>query len=330
MTTVPADQHRDPAILSRLNAAAAAIFASHGVDFATARRCGGWTNATWLAGGLALRLAVHEGRDNIRWEARLAALFPPEVGYPPIVACGVTDGFEWSLALELPGRNLGEVWSELDWDGRIAALRQLWARTRAVHTVPVDAAAPLARQQPWFNVSNAGEAEAGLDRLVKGGVLHPDQAEVLAAILGRFWNARPKAPLVLNHGDLTIENALWHEGRVTALLDFEFAVMAPVELDLNELVKMAFAPGERDETFSDPDGAGRQRLRAAVAEMARPLLDHPGGMDLLTGYASLLELWLLEDWLAHPEGEGPLEGWQPYLMLVSLAGGQGGYLAPLW
>ena len=172
-------------------------------------------------------------------------------------------------------------------------------------------------------------ARASLNRLIGHGVLASNQAGVLEQLLDRFWKALPSAARVLNHGDWTFENAIWHEGRVVALLDFEFAVIAPVELDLNELVKCAFAPSEWNDPLPDPDGAGLKRMRAAVTDLAIPLLSHPGGKDLLTGYAILLELWLLEDWLAHPEGEGPLEGWQPYRMLVSLAGGGGGYLAPL-
>lgn len=70
-------------------------------------------------------------------------------------------------------------------------------------------------------------------------------------------------------------------------------------------------------------------MQQAISEMARPVLAHPGGPDLLLGYAVLLELWMLEDWLAHPEGEGPLEQWQPYRALLSLADGRGGYIAPV-
>jgi scyllo-inosamine 4-kinase len=142
--------------------------------------------------------------------------------------------------------------------------------------------------------------------------------------------ALPAAACGLNHGDLTLDNALWHAGQVVSLLDFEFAVLAPVELDLNALVKLAFGPPDGSDTLTDPGGAGRQRMRQAVADLALPVLAHPGGKELLVGYAILLELWKLEDWLAHPEGESPLEQWQPYRMLVSLADGQGGYLGPLW
>ena len=66
-----------------------------------------------------------------------------------------------------------------------------------------------------------------------------------------------------------------------------------------------------------------------IKELALPLLTQSGDFDLLMGYAILLELWLLELWLAHPEGEGPLEQWEPLRRLRSLADGKGGYLAPL-
>src|SRR5438874_1461011 len=132
MMEVPADQDRDPATMASLRSIAAAIFGRYGVDLRAARRAGGWSNATWLAGGLALRIAGAPGTDDIRREARLAPLLPPEVGYPQVIETGVDEGYEWSLAREVPGRNLGEVWPSLDWDRRIAALRQLWEKAQAV------------------------------------------------------------------------------------------------------------------------------------------------------------------------------------------------------
>jgi len=329
VSEAPSDQYRDPQTLDHLRKIAAAIFDQHGIDFAAAKRAGGWTNLTWLAGGLALRLAARPGQDKIRREAKLAALLPPAVGFPPTLETGVTEGYEWSLSQEIPGKNLGEAWNDLTWDERTNALRLLWEKVLAVHSVDVTAAAGLAREKPWFNAADAQAAEASLSSLVQQKILSSPQADILRAALARFWTALPSAACVLNHGDLTIENALWHAGKVVSLLDFEFAVIAPAELDLNELVKCAFAPGERHDSLPDPGGAGLQQMQKVVAELAKPVIAHPDGKDLLMGYAILLELWMLEDWLAHPEGEGPLEQWQPYRMLLSLADGQGGYLAPL-
>jgi aminoglycoside phosphotransferase len=329
MSTNPPDHHRDSETMERLKNTAAGIFARYGVDFATAKRAGGWTNATWIAGGLVLRMSVRQGGENIRREARLARLLPEEVGYPTILETGCSDGNEWSLSREIQGTDLGKVWHELDWDERTSALRQLWQKILAVHSVDIRATADLARKQAWFNATNAEDARAALRRLVRQGLLTSAQVAVLNRALDRFWETLPGSLCVLNHGDLTIENTLWHAGRVVSLLDFEFAVIAPAELDLNELVKCAFAPPERQDALADPDRTGLQQLRQAVSDLAMPVLNHPGGKELLQGYAILLEVWMLEDWLAHPEGEGPVEQWQPYRMLLSLADGQGGYLAPV-
>lgn len=132
MSGIRADQDRDPETLHRLKNIAESIFTRHAVNFITAKRAGGWSNATWLAGGLALRLSVQPGTQTILREAQLASLLPLEVGYPPILETGVIDGYEWSLSQEVPGRNLGVIWSEIDWDQRITALSQLWKKVEVV------------------------------------------------------------------------------------------------------------------------------------------------------------------------------------------------------
>ena len=329
MGDLPVDFYQNRGTLDHLKSIAAGIFARYGIDFTTAERLKGWSNVTWLAGGMVLRLSGRQGDNRLRREVQLASLLPPEVGYPPVLESAVTDGYEWCLSKEVRGKNLGEIWPTLDWDGRTEALRQLWEKILAVHTVGIAAAAGLARQQAWFNAADAAEAEASMRGLVQQNILTASQVDVLGEALRRFWETLPTATRVLNHGDLTIENALWHADQVVSLLDFEFAVIAPAELDLNELVKCAFAPNESIDPLPDPGGAGLRRMRQVVADLARPVLAHPGGKDLLVGYAILLELWMIEEWLEHPEGEGPIEQWQPYRMLVSLADGHHGYLAPI-
>jgi scyllo-inosamine 4-kinase len=278
---------------------------------------------------LVLRLATSKDNDNLLREARLAAFLSPKVGYPTLVEAGRTEGFAWTLATRLPGRSLGEVWADLRWEERVTALRGLWERAEAVHSVPATAASTIARLRAWFNSTDAEEAEACLARLATDGILAVAERRVLRDALDRFWSVLSDAPLVLCHGDLTLDNAVWHAGRVIALLDFEFAVMAPVQLDLNHLVKCAFGPEDANAASSATGLGGTQQLRCTVAELASPILAQAGNRDLLIGYAILLELWLLELWLAHPEGEGPREQWDPFRRLRSLGDGAGGYLAPL-
>jgi scyllo-inosamine 4-kinase len=228
------------------------------------------------------------------------------------------------LAKKLPGIQLGEAWADLSWSERAATLRGLWRRAQAVHSVPCADIADIVSNRAWFNATDPGEAEASLSQLTNEGIFSKTEASVLRDALTNFWEVLPTVPCVLCHGDLTMDNAIWHEGQVIALLDFEFAALAPVQLDLNHLVKCAFGPGD---AAMDIDGA--QQLRQAVKGLAVPELSQPGSKALLEGYAILLELHLLIEWLAHPEGEGPLEQWKPLRRLRSLADGRGGYLEPL-
>ncbi len=311
----------------RFEAMAEGIFARHGVDFATARRGGGWTNATWIAGGLVLRLATQPGSENLPREAKIAALLPPGVGYPRVIDSGVTGGHAWMLVKELPGHSLGAAWEDLDWEARSIAVRGLWEKAQAVHTVSAESVEGVARTRAWFNSCDSNEADESLRRVVGQGYFTYHQGAVLRRLLASFWQALPKAKLVLVHGDLTFDNAMWHEDRVSALLDFEFALTAPIELDLNTLLCQAFFPDNRQPPYSNEEAAGREKLRTAAVDLARQVIDHPGGKDLLLGYAVLLDLWRFEDYLAHPEGEGPVETWDNYRRLKSLASGGGGWLA---
>jgi aminoglycoside phosphotransferase (APT) family kinase protein len=326
MADTPADEGRDPALVARLTQMAAEIFARHGVVLASTRRGGGWTNATWLADGLVLRIATEAGSQNLVREAALAQHLPPQTGYPRLVESGTLDGYAFTLAELIPGICLGEAWPGLSWAERETALRGLWQRAEAVHTLGEAQVGAVARRRAWFNSCDADEARASLARIVAQQVLSPGEGQALSERLERFFQALPAAQVVLNHGDMTLDNAMWHAGQVVTLLDFEYAVLAPAQLDLNHLVKLAFGPQEERDARAEPGGRGRARLQAVVAQLAQPRLGQPGGGELLVGYAVLLELWLLQIWLAHPEGEGPLETWQPLRRLRSLADGQAGYL----
>jgi scyllo-inosamine 4-kinase len=324
-----ADQYRDPAILAKCARIAASVFERHHVDWATAQREGGWSNATWSAGGLVLRVAIDAGTQRMLREARLASLLPPEVGYPPVVETGETEGLEWMLAKRVAGRNLGAVWPTLDWESRSAALEQLWAKARAIHSVdPALAQVHTSAESP-FVAPNAEAARAQVARLEAAGVLAPGQAAVLSQTLDRFWAAMAPASRVLNHGDLGLENALWEDGRVVGLLDLEYAIVAPVELDLHELVKCGFAPPERPDPLPDPDGSGLARLRRAVSDIAAATLSTPESADRLLGFTLLVDMWMMETELSLWDGEESYVDWGPYRALVSLADGQGGYLAPV-
>ncbi len=125
---------------------------------------------------------------------------------------------------------------------------------------------------------------------------------------------------MVNHGDLCTPNTLWQGGRVVALLDFEFAVIAPVAIELNEIVKLAFGPGQAEE---------RGPLQNVVKRIAGSALHASGGPDVLVGYSTMLEMWLLEQQLSASSDGHEAERADSARRLAALAKGDGGYYAPL-
>lgn len=296
---------------------AEAVLREHGGDLGRAKRGRGWTNATWLTDEFVVRVATKPGAADLLREERLVRLLPAEVGYPPIIDAGVWRGHEWVLSRRVAGENLEEVWPSLDYTARSRAIEQMWERVRHVHGVDVAAAAPHVRPRSPFFPQSPGEATAALDRLVSSEGLSNSQAKGLGRALDRFWAVLPEAPKALNHGDFCTPNTLWHDGRVVGLLDFEFAVVAPIAIDLNEVVKMAFGPGEE-----------RLPLQPVVRRIASSALDTVGGPDVLVGYSVMLEMWVLERELVADDPD-ETDRANAVAMLAAFAEGDGGYFAPL-
>jgi scyllo-inosamine 4-kinase len=290
------------------------------VDLTGACRGRGWTNATWLTDEFVVRVAPEPGPADLLREQRLVALLPAEIGYPAIIDAGVWHGHEWVLTRRVAGENLEEVWPSLDHSARSGAVEQMWQLACQVHRVDVATVAPHARSRSPFFSRSVAEAAASLGRLGSAGELTQGETNGLGRALDRFWAALPGVPRALNHGDLCLPNTLWHGDRVVALLDFEFAVVAPTAIDLNEIVKLAFAPG-------DPDG--RTPLREVVSRIAASALTAAGGPDVLIGYSIMLEAWLLDRHLAAGADIKEAERAESAAMLGAFAKGDGGYFAPL-
>lgn len=212
------------------------------------RRANGYSNATWVGDGIAVRVA-HTPVDMAR-EAALVRAPPREVGHPEI---------------------LGDA------------------------------------------TAAAGRADIAL------GLSSAQQLRLLKIIEG-YFQAAPLVAQRVNHGDLALMNALW-DGEVIALLDFEFAVLGPVEIDLCRLVCEARVSEEGQQVDSE---AG-----AAALEIAARHMDPMHGRALIHGAAALDQLRDLDIWLGHGSTEGRVEDRRPCRLLTDLLDAEGGYLAPL-
>ena len=215
---------------------AAQVVAEYGGDLSRMRRALGMSNATWVGGGLAVRIANTPLVDDMAAEVALVRALPPEVGHPRILGAGTTEGHDWIVTEEVQGQNLHEAWSTLTPEERRGAIRQLWARVRAVHNA-TPSLRPLVGSHSGF-VPTPDDATAAAARVSAALGLTAVQRSRLHEVIGAYYRAAPVVEQVVNHGDLALMNALW-SGEVVALLDFEFAVLGPVEIDLCRLVSEA-------------------------------------------------------------------------------------------
>jgi aminoglycoside phosphotransferase (APT) family kinase protein len=306
------DQHRDSPEAAVVWSLAAQVVAQHGGDLRGMRRALGISNATWVGGGLAVRIANTSLADAMAAEVALVRALPPDVGHPRILAAGTIEGHDWIVTEEVRGQNLREAWPTLTSEERGRAIRQLWARVQIVHdTTP--SLRPLVRSHGGFIPPTVDYASAAAVRVSASIDLSAMQRSRLHEIVADYYQAAPAVKHVVNHGDLALMNALW-DGDVVALLDFEFAVLGPVEIDLCRLVLESVVSEDGQRTDPNADAA----VLALVARHADPV----HGRALLQGAAVLDQLRDVELWLARDR----IEDWRPDRLLTGLLDADGGYL----
>ena len=201
-------------------------------------RLDGASNDTWLLGDQVLRVCWRGDLDRLVREAALLSALPPEVPAPRPLACGRDDELSWLLMPRLPGSSLAEAWSTTGPAELRGYVRELGELIRIVHTwqppaelramtesaAPSDAddaltitgkrLVPLARRQ-----------QLRLIEYVRTLPFVP--GDLLDAVLARLPRQLPAEPIALLHGDVSPGNVLVHEGRITGLLDWEWAWFGP-------------------------------------------------------------------------------------------------------
>lgn len=257
------------------------LFATHGVTDEPERLSGGWTNYVFAAGGLVLRCTANIESGRLRRETRLAQLLPAKVGYPKMIDSGSTDGCDWMLCRRIVGTNLEDAWEKLSWDERADALEQLWMRAKYVHMLNTETVRPFVNETLWY-ITTMESALGEVDLLRERNIINAEQCDVVKGYIRRFEAAMKRAKCVLVHGDLTPANAMWHEGKIAALMDFECAVIAPKEADLMMLLNTAYERGDLPDAETDSEAEQRfnDRLLALVENEAPD-------WDILQGYEAI-------------------------------------------
>lgn len=211
-----------------------AIAARHGLPTAELTPLPLGSNVVFAAGPTVVKLAPPAWAREVEAERLVLGAVDGRLAVPTpaLVASGDLDGWPYVVIRRMPGRQAGEVWTRVPAAEQASLLEGLGAALAGLHRLDVPGLAALA---PTFGEVLAVDAAARRARHVGYG-LSPAWIEEIEARVAPLLPALAALPRVTMHADLTWDNVLLvEEGgrwRVSALLDFADAIVAPAIYDL--------------------------------------------------------------------------------------------------
>lgn len=288
---------------------AADLLARHGLEGGELQPMAGWSNALWATDRHVVRIASGRFAGSLSHEAGVLRALR-NAPCPRVVATGHAGDREWMIQTRLPGANLLQLWPGLDSAERERAVRSVAQVLRSVHATPLttglrepswraatlDAGGDLSRALRLHPRHYRRLVDANLERGTSPAALLEKAGDFIAARLGCF----AAADEVLTHGDLSFANVIW-DGAQAALVDFESAGAAPLDRELDVLLRFLAEP----EAFSPGAAKGAAALYTPVAGWLREaypeLFAHPDLAARLEVYDALWELVQLMNYPAdHP------------------------------
>jgi aminoglycoside phosphotransferase (APT) family kinase protein len=199
-------------------------------------------NEVWVLSDHVLRINPIPGSRRLHTEAALAAALPAGVGHPVVLGSGTSRAGEWLLAERVAGEPLSRVWRDLDETQQRRVVHDLGHRLRLIHATPP----PAAVEQAWRESPHVIESDRLVTLVAQASALPHVDPDVIDGARRMVARCTPhlddESEWVLVHGDLHFENLLCADGRLTAVLDFEFARRAPRDLDLATLLRFCAEP----------------------------------------------------------------------------------------
>lgn len=185
----------------------------------------------WFYGPYTVRMGAPGALED---EARLLRFLPKNVPHAPVVAAGVG----WLVQRRAPGEPLRVVWRSLSEETQRAAAQQLAAILMNLHGVRLSGSPALS--PGWFTailpakIIQQATALRDYDPPLFDAVIHFTRQTMT--------EIKPPLRWGLIHHDLHFDHIIWNGDRITALVDFERAINAPRELELDTLLRFCRNP----------------------------------------------------------------------------------------
>jgi scyllo-inosamine 4-kinase len=214
------------------------------------------SNDAWRIGPAVLRVCWRGDLGRFAREATVTRALPAEVPYPEVLDTGADGDLAWQVTRAVEGVPLARLWRGLSRVERRDAVHQIGQAlaTLHAHRFPADVVAALATPRPVGDTSASALIGADITPLplwraesllaTAGDEGLADRA-LLDEVAVRFRELAdadpladaPAAPVTCVHGDAHLGNALWKDGRLTALLDFEWVRLGPPDLEIEPFLR---------------------------------------------------------------------------------------------
>ena len=208
------------------------------------------SNDVWRIEPGVLRVCWRGDRERFAREAAVTRALPAGVPYPEVLEAGSDGDLAWQLTRFVEGVPLARLWPGLSQAERRDAGHQLGQALAALHAhrFPADVVAELAAPRPAgdpFAIIGADitplplqRAESLLVAAKHEGLADSALIDHVAARFRELADADlPAGAVTCVHGDAHLGNALWKDGRLTALLDFEWVRLGPPDLELEPYLR---------------------------------------------------------------------------------------------
>jgi aminoglycoside phosphotransferase (APT) family kinase protein len=210
----------------------------------------GNSNDVWIIGDGVLRVCWRADRDRLLREAALLDALPVGIAHTPVIDVGRSDDASWLLLGRVPGTPLNQVMLDLPKPVQRDVFRQATRLLADLHAwVPPASLRELLIERPAIDPAvelsvwaadliplPAWRVDAVANLAKRLPFVDPDLIDAVVACIESLAEADPlvdsKSESVVLHSDFGPFNLLVKDGRITALLDFEWARIGPPDLDL--------------------------------------------------------------------------------------------------
>jgi aminoglycoside phosphotransferase (APT) family kinase protein len=211
---------------------------------------GGQVNRVFLVdGAYVVRVGAREDAfARLEGEADLLRSLAGQVPVPAVLGFGVQAGQVYQVQRFLPGEKLYTLWKDCSLETQDGLASELAAALRVIHARPADSFGSLhpgaSRYASWGDLL-ADKLARTLEELRALNIrMEPGIVELAAAYFEAHRPALEGGEPALVHGDLTLVNLLAERGRLSGMLDFEFAFHAPRDYELWTIEAFCLYPND--------------------------------------------------------------------------------------